>query len=63
MQLGWITCLFFFSFVLAAEPPKELEIRTTYTPEECTVKATKGDSIRVHYVRYIVPYESSVRLK
>ncbi|KAK0195017.1 hypothetical protein F5146DRAFT_1023902 [Armillaria mellea] len=49
MQLGWLTCFFFISFVLAVEPPKELEIRTTYTPEECTVKATKGDSIRVHY--------------
>jgi len=30
-------------------PPKELEIKTTYTPSDCTVKAQKGDPIKVHY--------------
>ncbi|KAI0277412.1 hypothetical protein BGY98DRAFT_886684, partial [Russula aff. rugulosa BPL654] len=29
--------------------PKELEIKTTYTPSDCSVKAQKGDPIKVHY--------------
>lgn len=31
------------------EPPTELVIETTFTPEDCTVKAAKGDKISVHY--------------
>lgn len=34
----------------AAEPPTELQIETTYKPDDCPVTATKGDRIRVHYV-------------
>ncbi|EIM82776.1 uncharacterized protein STEHIDRAFT_124123 [Stereum hirsutum FP-91666 SS1] len=30
-------------------PPTELQIDTTYLPDECPVKAAKGDSIKVHY--------------
>ncbi|CAK5268599.1 unnamed protein product [Mycena citricolor] len=33
----------------AAEPPKTLQIETTYKPEECPVTAQKGDQIQVHY--------------
>ncbi|KAJ7903709.1 hypothetical protein B0H14DRAFT_2666057 [Mycena olivaceomarginata] len=35
--------------VLAAEPPKELQIETTYLPDDCPAKAAKGDQIKVHY--------------
>ncbi|KAF5335136.1 hypothetical protein D9611_010882 [Ephemerocybe angulata] len=44
-----------FSSLLAAtlavayEAPTELDINTTYLPEDCTVKAQTGDSIEVHY--------------
>jgi len=36
--------------VFAAQPPTELEIETTFMPEECPQKAVKGDTISVHYV-------------
>ncbi len=52
MQLSrWISALVFVAAVWAAEPPAELVIETTFTPEDCTVKAQTGDSIKVHYVR------------
>jgi len=35
--------------VLAVEQPTELQIVTTFMPQECPVKAQKGDSLRVHY--------------
>lgn len=35
----------------APAAPTELEIVTTFAPEECTVKAKTGDKIKVHYVR------------
>ncbi|KAJ3531800.1 hypothetical protein NM688_g7520 [Phlebia brevispora] len=44
-----LAALLFALAVSAAEPPKELKVETTYMPEECTAKATKGDRIRVHY--------------
>jgi hypothetical protein len=28
----------------------ELKIETTYAPTECTLKAQKGDTLKVHYV-------------
>lgn len=31
---------------------KELEIETTFKPEECTIRAKKGDLVSVHYVRH-----------
>ncbi|KAF7327611.1 hypothetical protein MKEN_00340300 [Mycena kentingensis (nom. inval.)] len=43
------TSLFAAVAVLAAEPPTELGIETTYLPDDCTVKAAKGDKIDVHY--------------
>jgi len=49
--LKWVS-VFAFGLLVSAEqqsPPKELEIKTTYTPSDCTVKAQKGDPIKVHY--------------
>ncbi|KAJ7274556.1 hypothetical protein B0H12DRAFT_404010 [Mycena haematopus] len=34
--------------VLAADPT-ELQIETTYLPDDCPAKAAKGDQIKVHY--------------
>ncbi|KAL9708621.1 Peptidyl-prolyl cis-trans isomerase fpr2 [Leucoagaricus gongylophorus] len=48
--LSWLSLFVSVVFpVLAQEPPKELIVETTYTPEECSVLAKTGDSIRVHY--------------
>ncbi|KAI0313924.1 hypothetical protein OF83DRAFT_1139261 [Amylostereum chailletii] len=48
--LNWLSCLLLGVLVsAAAEPPKQLHIDTTYTPEDCSVKAQKGDQIKVHY--------------
>ena len=38
------------TLALAKEAPTELIIDTTFTPEDCSVKAQTGDSIQVHYV-------------
>lgn len=38
------------TLALAKEAPTELVIDTTFTPEDCKVKAQTGDSIQVHYV-------------
>jgi len=46
----WLSMLVLAVCALAAEPPKELEIAVTYLPDDCTVKAKTGDSIKVHYV-------------
>ncbi|KAJ7116036.1 hypothetical protein C8R44DRAFT_675585 [Mycena epipterygia] len=45
----WLSSLLFAVVVLAADPPKELQIETTYLPDDCPVKAQKGDAIKVHY--------------
>ncbi|KAG2016453.1 peptidylprolyl isomerase [Coprinopsis cinerea AmutBmut pab1-1] len=48
--LGWFASLTFAGAVLAAkEAPKELQIETTFTPEDCSVKAKTGDNLEVHY--------------
>jgi hypothetical protein len=47
----WFSSLLFAAVVLAADPPTTLQIETTFMPEDCPAKATKGDSIQVHYVR------------
>ncbi|KAF7312157.1 hypothetical protein MIND_00228300 [Mycena indigotica] len=49
MRCGWFFSILAAAAVLAAEPPKTLGIETTFTPEECVVKAAKGDKIEVHY--------------
>ncbi|KAG6375486.1 hypothetical protein JVT61DRAFT_3045 [Boletus reticuloceps] len=36
-------------YVFAAQPPTELQIDTTFMPDECPEKAAKGDTISVHY--------------
>ena len=51
MQLFSLFSLFAFALVaLAKKPPTELQIDTTYKPDDCTVTAKTGDSIKVHYV-------------
>jgi len=59
--LKWLPSLLFATAVVAKEPPTELQIETTYMPDDCTVKAAKGDSIQVHYVRrpndLLVPFK------
>ncbi|TFK67399.1 hypothetical protein BDN72DRAFT_843178 [Pluteus cervinus] len=50
MQLiNLASCFLFAAAVLATEAPTELVIDTTFEPEACTIKATKGDSLQVHY--------------
>ncbi|EJD03037.1 uncharacterized protein FOMMEDRAFT_123200 [Fomitiporia mediterranea MF3/22] len=48
-----LSALSFLAFplllVLAAEAPTELEINTTFSPDECTLKAESGDYVKVHY--------------
>ncbi|KAJ7352593.1 hypothetical protein DFH08DRAFT_859365 [Mycena albidolilacea] len=44
-----LSLLFAAVAVLAAEAPKELQIETTYLPDDCPAKAAKGDQIKVHY--------------
>lgn len=53
MQVLQFLSVFVFGLLVSAQqsPPKELEIKTTYSPQDCTVKAKKGDRIQVHYVR------------
>ncbi|KAF4583380.1 Peptidyl-prolyl cis-trans isomerase fpr2 [Pleurotus pulmonarius] len=43
-------CLALAIAALAAkEPPTELQIDTTFLPEDCSVKAKTGDKVQVHY--------------
>ncbi|KAH9994051.1 hypothetical protein BJV77DRAFT_961681 [Russula vinacea] len=51
MQLLKVISVVVFGLLVSAQqsPPKELEIKTTHTPSDCTVKAQKGDPIQVHY--------------
>jgi FK506-binding protein 2 len=62
--LKWVSVLAFGLLVSAEQQsqPKELDIKTTYTPSDCTVKAQKGDPIKVHYVRFTVYYVSAYLL-
>ena len=48
--LAFVAALIAATVVVAKEPPTELEIKTTFLPEDCKVKAQTGDSIQVHYV-------------
>jgi FK506-binding protein 2 len=48
--LGFVAALIAATVVAATEPPTELEIKTTFLPEDCNLKAQTGDSIQVHYV-------------
>lgn len=51
--LHWLPSLFLAATVFAdAEAPTELQIETTFKPDDCTVTAGKGDQIQVHYVRH-----------
>jgi len=51
MQLSQWLSVFAFGLLASAQqsPPKELEIKTTYAPSDCIVKAQRGDPIKVHY--------------
>ncbi|KZT10778.1 uncharacterized protein LAESUDRAFT_643547 [Laetiporus sulphureus 93-53] len=44
-----VLLLAIFAAAEAPEPPTELEINTTYLPEDCKVKAQNGDVLNVHY--------------
>ncbi|KZV70690.1 hypothetical protein PENSPDRAFT_752356 [Peniophora sp. CONT] len=45
-----VSALLFGAVAFAAsEPPTELEINSTFTPEDCSEKATTNDKIKVHY--------------
>ncbi|KAJ6625791.1 hypothetical protein B0H10DRAFT_2161654 [Mycena sp. CBHHK59/15] len=46
---SWISSLLFAVVVLATDAPTELQIETTYLPDDCPAKAQKGDAIQVHY--------------
>ncbi|PPQ92978.1 hypothetical protein CVT25_000179 [Psilocybe cyanescens] len=50
---AWISAALLATVALAEEaktPPTELQIETTYLPENCVTKAETGDRIKVHYV-------------
>ena len=53
MQILHLLSVLVFGLLVSAQqsPPKELDIKTTHTPSDCTAKANKGDAIKVHYVR------------
>ncbi|KAJ3513908.1 hypothetical protein NLJ89_g2679 [Agrocybe chaxingu] len=49
---SWISCALFAAVAAVAEekvPPTELQIETTFLPEDCPNKAQKGDHVEVHY--------------
>ncbi|KAF9557969.1 hypothetical protein CPC08DRAFT_692664 [Agrocybe pediades] len=50
---AWLTGALFATAAMASDnakqAPTELQIETTFKPEDCTVFAQKGDSIEVHY--------------
>ena len=63
MQLLQWASVFAFGLLVSAEQqsqPKKLDIKTTYAPSDCTVKAQKGDPVKVHYVRLITLSPHSV---
>ncbi|KAF9050430.1 hypothetical protein BJ165DRAFT_1458147 [Panaeolus papilionaceus] len=47
----WISCALLAAVSVAAEKvaPTELQIETTFKPEDCTQTAKTGDKIQVHY--------------
>ncbi|KAH7888871.1 hypothetical protein F5I97DRAFT_1803127 [Phlebopus sp. FC_14] len=45
----WFSLLALAFSVAALEPPTELQIETTFLPDDCKVKALTGDQIKVHY--------------
>ena len=59
MLLKWLSVITLAAFAAAAEladtDVPELVIDKTYIPADCTVKAQKGDKIRVHYVSGVLP--------
>jgi len=47
--LNWLSIAILALAVSAYDAPTELIIDSTYTPADCSVKAKKGDQIKVHY--------------
>lgn len=47
---SWLSLLVLPALILAEEPPEGIEIKTTFSPETCTLKAEKGDTVTTHYV-------------
>jgi hypothetical protein len=55
-QLTISLLLSYVALVYAIEPPKELVIDVEVKPEDCKLKASKGDRVKVHYVRFILQF-------
>jgi len=53
MQLLYWLSLSFGLLVSAQQAPEKLDIKTTFEPSDCNVKAQNGDAIKVHYVRWL----------
>ena len=54
MQLLYWLSLSFGLLVLAQQQaPEQLDIKSTFEPSDCSLKAQKGDAIKVHYVRWL----------
>lgn len=51
--LSWFSVLVFALIVSAKSSAEvtELQIETSYKPDDCKVVASKGDKVKVHYVR------------
>ena len=50
--LSLASALLFAAVAVAQEAPIELDIKTTFKPEECALQAKTGDAIKVHYVSH-----------
>jgi len=47
--LYWLSLSFALLVSAQQDAPKELDIKSTFEPSDCNVKAQKGDAIKVHY--------------
>ncbi|KAH8994037.1 hypothetical protein EDB92DRAFT_354326 [Lactarius akahatsu] len=47
--LHWLSLSFGLLALAQQQAPTELDIKTTFSPPDCGVKAKKGDAIKVHY--------------
>ncbi|KAH9034846.1 hypothetical protein EDB85DRAFT_1945726 [Lactarius pseudohatsudake] len=47
--LHWLSLSFGLLALAQQQAPTELDIKKTFEPSDCSVKAKKGDAIKVHY--------------